>query len=155
MTDMTGPGPRDIVLTDKDRQLIAILQLDAREPVASLARKLGLSRTTVQDRLQRLEQAGVIEGYSVRLGGRYQSQGLKAFVTIEAKPKALGEVTRSLLKLAEVESLHAVSGKYDLVAMVDVGSTEALDRLLDRIGEIAGVTGTESAVVLSTKRDRR
>ncbi len=142
-------------LTAKDDELIALLQLDAREPVASLARKLGLSRTTVQDRLRRLEQNGVIAGYSIKLGRDIARGGIRAFVTISVEPRRQIDVAKSVSRLPQVETLHTVSGKFDLVAQVKTASAEDMDRLIDQIGLIAGVTQIETAVILSTKLDRR
>jgi DNA-binding Lrp family transcriptional regulator len=141
-------------LTEKDEKLLALLKLNAREPVASLARKLGVSRSTVQDRLQRLERQGVIAGYSVRLAEQAE-KGIRAYVTIEAEPRRAVDVARALQKLPQIETLHTVSGKFDLVALASAKTTEEMDRMLDQIGSIPGVTGTESAMILSTKLDRR
>jgi DNA-binding Lrp family transcriptional regulator len=142
-------------ITLKDQELIALLKLNAREPVASLGRKLNISRTTVQDRLKRLEEQGVIAGYTVRLAEEIERGGIRAYVTVEVEPKRSIEVARALAKLPQVETLHTVSGKVDLIAMVRTQSAEDMDRMLDLVGLIPGVTGTESAVVLSTKLDRR
>jgi DNA-binding Lrp family transcriptional regulator len=142
-------------LTDKDEELLALLRANAREPVASLARKLGVSRSTVQDRLQRLEDKGIIAGYEVRLAESIAKGGLQAFVTLEVEPRLIAEVGRAIAKLPEIEALYSVSGKIDLVAQVRAATAEALDRLLDRIAEMRGVTNTESSVVLSTKVERR
>ena len=143
------------MLSDKDRELIALLQNNAREPVASLARKLRLSRTTVQDRLRRLEQAKVIEGYGLKLCDDATVAGIRAFVTVEVEPRRTQEVIRALIKLPQIDSLHTVSGKFDLIARLGAGSSDELDTVLDRIGQVAGVTGTESAIILSTKLARR
>lgn len=143
------------MVTAKDQQLIALLRLNAREPVASLARKLGISRSTVQDRLRRLEEKGIIEGYSVKLSDAVSSGGIEAFVTIESEARRAADVARAVARLPQVEALHSVSGKYDFIAEVRTRDAAALDKVLDEIGEIAGVTGTESAVILSTKLDRR
>jgi DNA-binding Lrp family transcriptional regulator len=142
-------------ITPKDQELIALLKLNAREPVASLGRKLNISRTTVQDRLKRLEEQGVIAGYTVRLAEEIERGGIRAYVTVEVEPKRSVEVARALAKLPQVETLHTVSGKVDLIAMVRTQSAEDMDKMLDHVGLIPGVTGTESAVVLSTKLDRR
>ena len=143
------------VLTDKDRELIALLRLNAREPVASLARKLSVSRTTVQDRLRRLEQTKVIEGYALKLTDDAAIAGIRAFVTIEVEPRRTQDVVRALIKIPQAESLHTVSGKFDLMAAIAASTADELDGVLDRIGEVPGVMGTESAIVLSTKLDRR
>jgi DNA-binding Lrp family transcriptional regulator len=142
-------------LTPKDQELVSLLRLNAREPVSALARKLGLSRTTVQDRLRRLEQTGIIAGYQVRLSETIEQGGIRAFVTVEVEPKRTNEVSRALLKMPQVEALYSVSGKYDLIGLVRTSSAQDMDKLLDGVGVIPGVTGTESAVILSTKFDRR
>jgi DNA-binding Lrp family transcriptional regulator len=141
--------------TTRDDELIALLRLNAREPIASLARKLNLSRTTVQDRLRRLETSGVIAGYAVKLADDRDRGGIKAYVEVSAEPRRQLDVQRVLMRLPEIEELHTVSGKFDFVALVRTRSTADMDALLDRIGEVAGVTNTESAVILSTKLDRR
>jgi len=143
------------MLTRKDEELIGLLRLNAREPVASLARKLGLSRSTVQDRLRRLETEGAIAGYAVRLGEDVRQGGLRSWVTLEIEPRRAAEVARALMRLPQIEMLHTVSGKFDCVALVHASSAEEMDKLLDHVGLIPGVTRTESAVILSTKLDRR
>jgi len=142
-------------LTAKDDELIALLRVDAREPVASLARKLGLSRTTVQDRLRRLEQSGVIAGYSVKLAREIDRGGIRAYVTISVEPRRQIDVAKAVSRLPQVETLHTVSGKFDLIAQAKTASAEDMDRLIDQVGLIAGVTQIETAVILSTKLDRR
>lgn len=142
-------------LTPKDEELIALLRVNAREPVAALARKLGLSRTTVQDRLRRLEESGTIAGYSVRLGAEKAQDGIRAFITIAIEPRKQVEAAKLIMRSPQVESLHTVSGKYDLVAQVKAANSEAMDKLIDELGAVPGVNRVETAVILSTKLDRR
>lgn len=142
-------------LTPKDQELVALLRVNAREPVASLARKLGLSRTTVQDRLRRLEDSGIIAGYSVRLANEVDRGGIRAFMTISVEPRRQVEAARVLTRLPQVEALHTVSGKFDLVALVKAASAEGMDKIIDDIGTAPGITKIETAVILSTKLDRR
>jgi DNA-binding Lrp family transcriptional regulator len=144
-----------VIMTAKDDALIGLLKVNAREPVAALARKLGVSRTTIQDRIRRLEETGVIEGYSVRLGKEAKVAGISAIVTIYAEPRQAAEVAKSVQALPAVETLHTVSGKFDLVAVVKAPTSEDVDKVLDRISDIKGVTDIETAVILSTKLDRR
>lgn len=143
------------MLTSKDEELLALLKVNAREPVAALARKLGLSRTTVQDRLKRLEDNGTIAGYALKLGRDAEAGGIRAYVTVEVEPRRSIDVSRALLKLPQVETLHTVSGKYDLIALVRSKTAEDMDRMLDQVGLFPGVTGIESSIILSTKLDRR
>lgn len=83
-------------ISEKDRELLALLGEDARMPVATVARKLGLSRTTVQARLERLEREGVIAGYGLRLSEAYLSGLIRAHVLITIAPKSLSAVTAEL-----------------------------------------------------------
>ncbi len=141
-------------LTSHDKELIALLKVNARSSVSELARKLGVSRTTVQDRISRLERRGAIAGYTVRLGTGVQQSAVAAYVMIVFEPRLSARVVSELRTMAAIEMLESVSGKIDLMAKVSVETTEELDGLLDRIGAIEGVLSTESALVLSTKLDR-
>ena len=142
-------------LSNNDQRLLASLKRNARLSVSELARELDLSRTTVQKRLARLEQSGVIEGYSVRTSDRYRQGSLQAYVNLVVEPRFGGKVAAELETMPQVEALYTVSGKIDLVAIVRVQSPSQLDASLDRIGQIGGVRGTNSAIVLSTRFDRR
>lgn len=142
-------------LTQNDRRLIRALQRDARRSISDLARELALSRTTVQKRLARLEETGVIAGYQLKLGDAWRGQSFQAYVSLVVDPRCAGRVAAALERMAEVEALFTVSGKIDLVALVRVHTPAELDASLDRIGELEGVQDTDSAIVLSTKFDRR
>lgn len=141
-------------LDDIDRQLLSILQLNSREPVAEIARRLGVARTTVIARMARLEQAGVIGGYTLKLGRDLVDPSLQAYVGITVQPKAGRDVIRRFSRIPEVQQLCAVSGEYDYVAWLRVGTPEQLDKILDQIGEMEGVIKTTTSVVLARKIDR-
>ena len=136
---------------DPDAKLIALLRANAREPAASLARKLGLARSTVQERIARLEREGTIKGYTVRLGDDAESRKLRAIVMISADPKQADRVTAELKRMPEVRSLSAVAGAYDMMALVEAETTARMDASLDRIGKAAGVARTVSSIILSEK----
>ncbi|MCV2362097.1 Lrp/AsnC family transcriptional regulator [Paucibacter sp. DJ1R-11] len=137
-----------------DRELIALLQANARESTANLARKLGVARTTVVARLARLEAEGVLVGYTAKLGSDAADRGVQAFVGITVQPKAGREVVKRLTGLPELRQLASVSGEFDYMALLRADSTMRLDALLDEIGEIDGVIKTTSSVVLALRVDR-
>ena len=141
-------------ITDKDRELLALLSENARTPVATIARRLGLSRTTVQARLERLETQGVIAGYGLRLSEDYLSGLVRAHVLITMAPKALAQVSQALEAIPEVTTLHSVSGSFDLIAIIAAPSIAELDRLIDRIGGLDGVERTSSSIILATRISR-
>jgi DNA-binding Lrp family transcriptional regulator len=141
-------------MRDSDAELIALLRANAREPTAALARKLGLARSTVQERIARLEREGTITGYTVKTSDEADAKKLRAVVMISADPKQADRVTAELKKMAEMRSLVAVAGAYDLIATVEAETTARIDALLDRIGRTPGVARTVSSIVLSQKFSR-
>lgn len=137
-------------MSTDDHQLLALLSANARESTASIARKLGISRTTVQERIRRLERSGIIAGYTVRLANR-QAANVSAQVLLNVNPKQSDQVVRELRAMPHCSALHAVSGVFDYVVTVEARTTAELDRCLDRIGQLPGIERTQTLVVLSTK----
>jgi DNA-binding Lrp family transcriptional regulator len=142
-----------IQIDETDRALLALLAENARLPVATLARKLGLARSTAQARLDRLEQAGVIAGYALRLGEAARAP-LRATALLQIEPRTGPTVLARLKSLPQVVRVHTTSGRFDLIVEVTARSTEELDETLDRIIEAKGVRSSESLIHLSTKLDR-
>ena len=145
----------DVQLDDTDRHLLSLLQANAREPVANLARKLNIARTTVAARIARLERVGVVAGYGVRLGQPLASPAVRAWCGLSVNAKKASAVVQALERLPEVEELCAVSGAFDYLALLCCNTPEQLDRLLDRVGQIEGIHQTHTSIILSRKIDRR
>lgn len=141
-------------MDDLDRRLLDLLSHNGRASVTQLARDLGVARATVQDRMHRLESEGPLRGYTVRLAPEYQRSRIGAHVMIAADPKKQAALTRALQKIPSVRALHTISGQFDLIAVVQEESTEALDTAIDAIGALDGVERTLSSIVLSTKFER-
>ncbi|MDH3521502.1 MAG: Lrp/AsnC family transcriptional regulator [Myxococcales bacterium] len=137
-----------------DQRLLDLLAADSRSSVTALARALGVSRVTVQQRMRRLEESGVIQAYTVRVDPDRGRARIAALVMISIDPKKAASLVRALEKNPAVRALHSVNGPYDLVAYVHASSTEALDQQLDTIGTFDGVVRTMSAIMLSTKFER-
>jgi len=141
-------------LDDIDQRLLALLAGNARMPVARLGTRLGLARTTVQARLDRLERTGVIAGYTVRLSEEAKAGRISATVLIHLTPVAQTPVLRKLERLPAVEKVNTTSGRFDLACQLRAATTLALDETLDAIGAIDGVLALETLVHLSTRIDR-
>jgi DNA-binding Lrp family transcriptional regulator len=141
-------------LDPTDRMLLNLLRENARTSTAELARRLQLSRTTVQSRMERLERNRVIAGYTVKVADEVESALVRTYVLITVAPKRSGTIEAALRKLPEVRTLHSVSGHFDLLAIVAAASIEELNALIDRIGGLEGVERTTSAIVLSTRIER-
>jgi DNA-binding Lrp family transcriptional regulator len=141
-------------MDETDRKLLAALSENARWPAAELGRRLGLSRTTVQSRIERLERRGIITGYTARLSPEHERGAVRAHVMITVRPKEARAVEAALRAIPEVRILQTVSGTFDMIAQMVADSTAAMDELVDTIGALAGVERTTSSIVLSTKFDR-
>ncbi|MDR0183929.1 Lrp/AsnC family transcriptional regulator [Lysobacter arvi] len=137
-----------------DRQLIALLQDNARLSTVALAKAVGLGRTTVQERLQRLESAGVIAQYTVRLGSG--GDPLQAWLMLRyADGFSCDDVMPSLAAMPQVRLCHSVAGDLDLLVLVQAESPGELADLRERVAALKGVDDVTTVPVLRTTLDRR
>mgnify|MGYP000397722223 CR=1 FL=1 len=141
-------------MDDLDRALILQLQANARLPLATLARRLGVARTTVQARLERLETAGSIAGYTIKLGREAAQPLIRASVLVSIEPRNQAAILSRLRAIPEVERAYTTSGRFDLLLQVSAPTTEQLDAVLDGIGALPGVKSSESLIHLTTRIDR-
>lgn len=137
-----------------DEQLIELLSADGRASTAALARTLGLSRSTVQDRIARLEERNIIAGYTIRLHAEYQRQQIAAHVLMAVTQSHAAQVIVTLKKHPFIKALHVVSGVYDMIAIIKCPTMDQIDKTLDDINALEGVEKTTTSLVLTTKLDR-
>lgn len=135
-----------------DQALIALLRQNARASVATLAAKLGVSRGTVTNRMEKLEQGGLIVGYTVRLRPDAQPEVLRAWMSIEIVGNDTRRVMASLLGDPGVAALHSTNGRWDVLAELQVSSLEELSRTLERIRLIKGISNSETSIHLESFR---
>jgi DNA-binding Lrp family transcriptional regulator len=135
-----------------DRKLIAILRADSRTPTAAIARRLGVSRGTAQNRIDRLVRGGVILGFTLRQPPASEPQRVRAVMTLAVEGERSSAVLAALRGLHEVEAVHTTNGRWDLVAEISVESLAAFGQALDRIREIKGIATTESSILLTSVR---
>lgn len=144
----------NMITDETDQALLSLLGSNARESTAEIARRLQLSRSTVKDRISRLERRGIIRGYSVKLAEPYDREQITAHVMIDVDPKKANQVVRQLKKITGIKALHTINGSHDLLAITTSPSTQALDECLDQVGAIEGIERTQSSILLSTKFER-
>jgi DNA-binding Lrp family transcriptional regulator len=135
-----------------NRRLLSLLRDDARMPVAAMAKSLGVSRGTVQNRLARLEADGTVLGYTVRLKNASDDERIRAFMTVAVEGNRTDEVLKALRGDPAVCALHTTNGRWDIVAELRTESLEAVDRVLGRIRLIDGISSTETSLLLSTHK---
>jgi DNA-binding Lrp family transcriptional regulator len=133
-----------------DHTLLGLLRVDARTSVADLAKALQVSRATVGNRIKRLEQSGVIVGYTVRLRPDTQLDHIKAWMSIAVEGDRTPHVVRTLLGEPAVMSLHDTNGRWDLLAELQANSIPELSEILERVRTIKGIETTETSIHLQT-----
>lgn len=139
---------------DLDKKLLTLLRSNARLSVSALARELRVSRSTVQDRIGRLEDRQIIAGYTVRLGTQASERRVRAFVMLKISPKSQDAVVAFCKSNVYVRALYTLAGEFDLAALVSADTTIELDEALDAIARVRGVERTQSSLLLSTKFER-
>ena len=143
------------MIDDIDRQILSILQQDARTSNAEIARQLGMAPSAILERIRKLETRQLIQSYEARLNPRALDLGLLAFISVRADERLGSTSTGELLAaLPEVQEVHHITGEDCYLVKVRVASTEALGRLLrERFGAILTIRSTRTTVVLSTLKE--
>ncbi len=139
-------------MDDLDRRLVALLRDNARTPTAVLAKQLKVSRGTVQNRLDRLQAAGTLLGYTIRLGDDGDGGRVRAVSTIQIEGGRMAGVVTALRAIPALKAVHSTNGRWDLVAELDAPDLAAFSAALDAIRAVAGVVATESSLLLTTTR---
>jgi DNA-binding Lrp family transcriptional regulator len=141
-------------LSALEQQLLGLLRKNARLAVTDLARSLKISRSSVYAHVDRLERAGVIAGYTVMLGTDYDQRLIRAQVMIKILPKFSRATEKQLMAMPALVALHAISGEYDMIAVVESENVAALNSVIDSIGNLEGVEKTTSSILLTSKTFR-
>jgi len=135
-----------------DQQLLSLLRKDARTSIATLADKLGVSRGTISNRIAKLEDAGVIVGYTVRLRPDAHPDEIRAWMSVAVEGNQTRKVIDSLLGEPGVASLHDTNGRWDLLAELRAANLGELSQVLERIRLVRGISSTETSIHLQTYR---
>ncbi|WP_050931325.1 Lrp/AsnC family transcriptional regulator [Aestuariivita boseongensis] len=135
-----------------DERLIAALRRNARASLSDLAQELGLSRTTVRVRLDRLQQTGDILGFSVVLREDTLRDPVRGLMMLGIEGRGTDRIVRQLQGLSEVRAVHSTNGRWDLIVELGTETLEALDGALSKIRKFDGVATSETSLLLSTRK---
>lgn len=135
-----------------DRRLIAQLEENARISATELSRRIGLARSTIHERIARLERDGIILGYSAIV--TVPDNQVKALLFLKISQRYMQSVIAKLKLFPELRSCHSIGGQHNLICNIEIPSLDDLDALVDEIGLIQYVEHVESSVFLATKFDR-
>ncbi len=150
-TTLSRPAPTAKHHFDElDRALVAALRRDGRASVSKLAEILGVSRGTVQNRLDRMLETGAILGFTVRVREDHEDDAIRAVMMIEVTGRSTTQVIRRLHSLPELHVLHTTNGAWDLVAELRAPSLAEFDRVLREVRMIDGVLNSETSILLSS-----
>lgn len=138
------------VFDELDHALIGVLRQDGRAPLSKLAEILGVSRGTVQARLDRLVASGAVLGFTVRVREDHDDGAIRAIMLIEVVGKSTTAVIKQMRGLPELHSLHTTNGAWDLIAEVRASSLPDFDRVLRQVRTIDGVLNSETSIMLSS-----
>lgn len=132
-------------MDDVDRKLLRLLKGDARASFVDLAKVLGTSEGTVRARVKRLQEDGIVRRFTVQTAG----SNVKALVEVRIETNiATGKLAGDIASWEGVERVWEVAGEYDVVVIVDVESTAALNEIIDRIRQFPGTQSTRSRLIL-------
>ena len=135
-----------------DHKLISLLRVNARDSVATLAHRLGVSRGTVTNRIAKLEEQGVIVGFTVRLRPDVKQDQINAWMSIAVEGNQTRRVIADLLGEPSVAILHDTNGRWDLLAQLRAETLAEMSQALERIRLIKGISNTETSIHLVTYR---
>lgn len=138
------------VFDELDRRMLAVLRADGRAPVSKLAEILGVTRGTVQARLERLVGSGAVLGFTVRVRQDHDAQFIRAVMMIEVAGKSTTAIIKRLRGLPELHSLHTTNGAWDLIAELRAESLHDFDRVLREVRSIDGILNSETSILLSS-----
>jgi DNA-binding Lrp family transcriptional regulator len=139
-------------MDETDHKLVSMLRADARMSVATMAHRLSVSRGTVTNRIAKLEEAGVIVGYTVRLRPDVQPNQINAWMAIAVEGNQTRRVIADLLGEPAVATLHDTNGRWDLLAQLRAENLAEMSKALERIRLIKGISNTETSIHLVTYR---
>ncbi|MEH6442906.1 MAG: Lrp/AsnC family transcriptional regulator [Oceanospirillaceae bacterium] len=138
-----------------DKELLVLLKTDSRKPITCLAQILGISRQTVQKRLQALESKKVIAAYTIRTGEAYNSELFRAQAMLTIDNNVSEALIAYLAKIPQITSVYSVAGNCDALVTIESNSSEGIDFVLDTIRRHPQVIQTQSYLLLSQKLDRQ
>ncbi|MFA3916244.1 Lrp/AsnC family transcriptional regulator [Ruegeria hyattellae] len=137
-----------------DRKIIAALSHNARQSTTAIAGQLGVARTTVHERVTKMEARGVIAGYSVVLRDPNESGKVQVIVMLEVQQQETTRIIRRLEAYPEIKLCLSINGEFDLLLSAEAPRIEDLDVLVDELARIPGVQRTNTSVVFGRKIDR-
>ena len=139
-------------MDDIDQRLISALRHDARASLSDLALTLGVSRTTVRSRIERLRRSGEIVGFTVMLRGDAARDPVRGLMMLGIEGRGTDRILRQLSGLAAVRTIHSTNGRWDLIIEIGARTLEEFDEVLAHIRRFDGIAQSETSLLLKTRK---
>lgn len=139
------------IMDKTDQSLVALLRRNSREPIASLAASLGVSRATVRARLDKLQTSGVITGFTLRLSEDELQQPVRGITLIKIASNKTDRIISQLHKITAIQVIHSTNGKWDLIVETATEDLAAFDKALGAMRNIDGISESETNLLLATR----
>ncbi|MEM2214180.1 MAG: Lrp/AsnC family transcriptional regulator [Candidatus Nezhaarchaeales archaeon] len=136
-----------------DLKILRMLQENARTPFSKIASSVGVSEATVHLRVQKLKKLGVIKSFRAIVDPVKVGKGLTAIVLVRADPVKYKEALKKVASMEDVYEVYDVTGEYYAVLKIRASDRDSLAKIIDKIGEIEGITSTQTMVVLRTIKE--
>ena len=142
----------DETMNETDVAIIAALRHDARASLSDLAARLGVSRTTVRGRIERLRQKGEIVGFTVVMRQDTLSDPVRGLMMIGIEGRGTDKIIRQLNGMPELRAVHSTNGRWDVIVEVGTDTLESFDEVLTRIRRLDGIVASETSLLLTTRK---
>ncbi|MCK0094524.1 Lrp/AsnC family transcriptional regulator [Yoonia sp. F2084L] len=139
-------------MDELDGHLIAALKRNGRASLSELAAQLGVTRSTVRVRLDKLVQGGEIAGFTVLTRSDVRPDAVRGLMMLEIAGRGAEKTMKQLQRMPEVQAVHSTNGTWDLIAEIGTKTLEQFDQVLFAIRRLDGVTRSETNLLLSTRR---
>ena len=142
------------MIDDKDQKILDILMASAREPASSISEKIGISVPTVIDRIKKLQDSGIIKGYTTIIDSKKIGLDVSAIITIISESSLKYNLfIESAKKEKDIDKCFTTTGNGSHVLLVNTKNTESLEKLLRSIQQWPGVSRTETQIILTSYKN--
>lgn len=150
---MTSHVSTIIELDETDRKILAELQRDGRRSFKKIGEDAGVSEATVFVRVRKLKEKGVLKGFRAVVDPKVVGKSLTAIILVRAYPKTFPGMLNALKKFDDINEIYDVTGEYYSILKIRTSGTDELGKIIDQIGAVEGVAGTETIIVLRTVKE--
>lgn len=141
-----------VKMDDLNSRIISLLRHNSRAALSDMAGELGVSRATVRARIERLQLAGEIVGFTVVTKGDHSASAVRGLMMIGIEGRGADRIIRQLRGIPEITAVHTTNGKWDLVVEIGTQTLESLDLVLAAIRRLDGVSVSETNLLLATRK---